>query len=194
MNIKNNFARNLKYYIKIKKINRKEICNKLNIPASTLSDWINAKKFPRIESIEELAIFFNINELDLLEDKISCKKFSELDIDDKLNNEDKTEILFNKYKENLTEYDKALINCIILQRIKLYDEKINFQKNYLANNIKFLRHNNKLSQDELAKIVNKSRVLISQWESQDREPTMEDLLKISSHFKISLDDLIKKKL
>lgn len=194
MNIRNNFARNLKYYIKIKKINRKEICNKLNIPASTLSDWINSKKFPRIESIEKLATFFNINKLDLLEDKISCKKFSELDIDDKLNNEDKTEILFNKYKENLTEYDKVLINCIILQRIKLYDEKINFQKNYIANNIKFLRHNNKLSQDEFAKMVNKSRVLISQWESQDREPTMEDLLKISSHFKISLDDLIKKKL
>lgn len=125
MNIRKNFARNLKYYIKTKKINRKEICNKLNIPASTLSDWINAKKFPRIESIEELATFFNINELDLLEDKISYKKFNELDIDDKSNNEDKTEILFNRYKENLTEYDKSLINYIILQRIRLYDEEIN---------------------------------------------------------------------
>ncbi|MDY6071317.1 MAG: helix-turn-helix transcriptional regulator [Bacilli bacterium] len=125
MNIKNNFARNLKYYIKIKKINRKEICNKLNIPASTLSDWINAKKFPRIESLEELAAFLNISELDLLEDKIGSKKFNELNIDDKLNNEDKTEILFNRYKENLTEYDKSLINCIILQRIKLYDEEVN---------------------------------------------------------------------
>ena len=125
MNIRNNFARNLKYYIKIKKINRKEICNKLNIPASTLSDWINAKKFPRIESLEELATFLNISELDLLEDKIGSKKFNELNIDDKLNNEDKTEILFNRYKENLTEYDKSLINCIILQRIKLYDEEVN---------------------------------------------------------------------
>lgn len=125
MNIKNNFARNLKYYIKIKKINRKEICNKLNIPASTLSDWINAKKFPRIESLEELAAFLNISELDLLEDKIGSKKFNELNIDDKLNNEDKTEILFNRYKENLTEYDKSLINCIILQRIKLYDKEVN---------------------------------------------------------------------
>lgn len=67
-------------------------------------------------------------------------------------------------------------------------------RNNFANNIKFLRCNNKLSQDELAKIVNKSRVLISQWESKDREPTMEELLKISNHFKISLDDLIKKKL
>lgn len=53
------------------------------------------------------------------------KKISELNIDDKLNNEDKTEILFNRYKENLTEYDKSLINCIILQRIKLYDEEVN---------------------------------------------------------------------
>lgn len=125
MNIRNNFARNLKYYIKIKKIKRKEICNKLNIPTSTLSDWINAKKFPRIESLEELATFLNTSELDLLEDKIGSKKFNELNIDDKLNNEDKTEILFNRYKENLTEYDKSLINCIILQRIKLYDEEVN---------------------------------------------------------------------
>lgn len=125
MNIRNNFARNLKYYIKIKKINRKEICNKLNIPASTLSEWINAKKFPRIESLEELATFLNINELDLLEDKIFSKKINELNIEDKLNNRDKTEILFNRYKENLTEYDKSLINYIILQRIKLYDEEVN---------------------------------------------------------------------
>lgn len=125
MNIRNNFARNLKYYIKIKKINKKEICNKLNIPASTLSDWINAKKFPRIKSLEELATFLNTSELDLLEDKIGSKKFNELNIDDKLNDEDKTEILFNRYKENLTEYDKSLINCIILQRIKLYDEEVN---------------------------------------------------------------------
>lgn len=125
MNIKNNFAKNLNYYLDFKKISRNKLCSELNIPASTLSDWINAKKFPRIESLEELAAFLNISELDLLEDKIGSKKFNELNIDDKLNNEDKTEILFNRYKENLTEYDKSLINCIILQRIKLYDEEVN---------------------------------------------------------------------
>lgn len=66
MNIKNNFAKNLNYYLDFKKISRNKLCSELNIPASTLSDWINAKKFPRLDNIEVLANYFNIDELELL--------------------------------------------------------------------------------------------------------------------------------
>ena len=66
--------------------------------------------------------------------------------------------------------------------------------NYLSTNIKFLRQKNDLTQEELSKIVNKSRVLISQWESDDRDITTEDIIKLSDYFDIPMDILVGKDL
>lgn len=66
--------------------------------------------------------------------------------------------------------------------------------NYLSTNIKFLRQKNGLTQEELSKIVNKSRVLISQWESDDRDITTEDIIKLSDYFDIPMDILVGKDL
>lgn len=66
--------------------------------------------------------------------------------------------------------------------------------NYLSTNIKFLRQKNGLTQEELSKIVNKSRVLISQWESYDRDITTEDIIKLSDYFDIPMDILVGKDL
>ena len=41
--------------------------------------------------------------------------------------------------------------------------------NFLSTNIKFLRQKNGLTQEDISKIVGKSRVLVSQWESDERE-------------------------
>ncbi len=66
--------------------------------------------------------------------------------------------------------------------------------NFLSTNIKYLRQQNKLTQEELAKIVKKSRVLVSQWESDYRDITTEDIIKLSDYFNISMDTLIGKDL
>ncbi len=66
--------------------------------------------------------------------------------------------------------------------------------NNISNNIKFLRLQNGLTQEELANIVNKSRVLISQWESDSREITTEDIIKLSDYFNIPMDELVGKDL
>lgn len=49
------FAKNLKCYMQYYKKDRNKICEDLNVPASTHSDWLNAKKYPRIDKIEMLA-------------------------------------------------------------------------------------------------------------------------------------------
>ncbi len=66
--------------------------------------------------------------------------------------------------------------------------------NFLSSNIKFLRKQNNMNQNEFGKIVNKSRVLVSQWESDSREITTEDVIKISDYFQIPMDTLIGKDL
>ena len=62
--------------------------------------------------------------------------------------------------------------------------------NYLSKNIKFLRQVNHLTQEQLAKIVGKTRTLICAWESDDRNITTEDIIKISDHFNIPMDKLV----
>ena len=66
--------------------------------------------------------------------------------------------------------------------------------NFLSTNIKFLRQKNNLTQEDISKIVNKSRVLVSQWEADEREITTEDIIKLSDYFNITMDMLVGKDL
>ena len=66
--------------------------------------------------------------------------------------------------------------------------------NYLSNNIKFLRQQKGLTQEELGKVVDKTRSLISAWESSDREISTQDIIKLSNYFNVPMDALISKDL
>ena len=62
-------AKNLKYYIERSGKDRKELSEIWGFPYSTVSEWINGKKYPRIDRIEIMADFFGILKSDLIEDK-----------------------------------------------------------------------------------------------------------------------------
>lgn len=64
------FAENLKYYIELNNKDRNQLCKDLNIKYSTLSEWINANKYPRIDKIELLANYFGIQKSNLIEKHI----------------------------------------------------------------------------------------------------------------------------
>lgn len=66
--------------------------------------------------------------------------------------------------------------------------------NNLSKNIKFLRLQKNLTQEDIAKVVGKARSLISAWESDDRDITTEDIIKLSNFFNVSMDDLVGKNL
>ncbi|HFI0816163.1 TPA: XRE family transcriptional regulator [Streptococcus suis] len=63
------FSKNLKYYMDKKGIDRNQLCSDLDLKYMTVSDWINAKTYPRIDKIESLANYFGINKSDLIEEK-----------------------------------------------------------------------------------------------------------------------------
>lgn len=61
---------------------------------------------------------------------------------------------------------------------------------YLSKNIKYLRKAKNLTQEDIANIVGKARSLISAWESDDREITAEDIVKLSKYFNVPMDALV----
>ena len=60
----------------------------------------------------------------------------------------------------------------------------------LGKNIKSFRELNKLSQHQLAKLLNVSNVAVSQWEKGISDPKSSNIVSLSKAFKISPDELL----
>lgn len=65
------FAKNLKYYMDKNNIGRAELCAALGFKYTTVSEWLAGNKYPRIDKIEMLANYFEIQKSDLIEDQSS---------------------------------------------------------------------------------------------------------------------------
>ena len=63
-------------------------------------------------------------------------------------------------------------------------------KNNFVNNLKFLRLQKNITQEELGKRLGKDYSTIGKWENGTRSPIMEDVIKIAEYFNVSLTDLI----
>lgn len=62
-------AINLQKYMEINGKDRNDISKALDVPYTTVSDWVNGKTYPRIDKIEMLAQLFNVKKADLVEEK-----------------------------------------------------------------------------------------------------------------------------
>lgn len=67
---KQTMAKNIQYYMDLRGVSRKEMCDALHFKYSTLSEWLQAKKYPRIDKIEMMANYFGIEKSDLVEEPI----------------------------------------------------------------------------------------------------------------------------
>lgn len=64
-------SKNLKYYIEQSGKDRRELAEIWGFPYSTVTEWINGKKYPRIDRIEVMADYFGILKSDLIEEKLT---------------------------------------------------------------------------------------------------------------------------
>lgn len=62
-------SKNLKYYIEKSGKDRRELAEIWGFPYSTVSEWINGNKYPRIDRIEIMADYFGILKSDLIEER-----------------------------------------------------------------------------------------------------------------------------
>lgn len=74
------FSKNLKRYIEKSGKDRRELAEIWGFPYSTVTEWINGKKYPRIDRIEIMADYFGIQKSDLIEDKEISEKKEKTDV------------------------------------------------------------------------------------------------------------------
>lgn len=111
----NYFAKNLKYLRESKKIEQQRIADDLNIPRSTYSCWEAGIRTPKVEQIQQVADYFNVN-IDIISRDYSLQE--------ETNTLSQQELLFNKVKDSLTESDWNIINAIVEQRKKEIDNEL----------------------------------------------------------------------
>lgn len=74
MDNKSIFAQNLKKYMAINGKTRREVSQALGVSYYTFSDWVNGKKYPRMDKVEMLSNYFGIQKSDLIEEKLTAEK------------------------------------------------------------------------------------------------------------------------
>ncbi|MBF0781149.1 helix-turn-helix transcriptional regulator, partial [Granulicatella sp. 19428wC4_WM01] len=104
-------AQNIKYYMKKYNIDRNKLCFDLNLKYMTVSDWINAKTYPRIDKIETLANYFKISKSDLVEkrknDEAAFSKTLQSIIDTSTQlHEDRQQVVLDTAKKQLKEQNR----------------------------------------------------------------------------------------
>ena len=67
-------AENINYYLMLTEKTQKELCKDLGFKETTVSDWINAKTYPRIDKIEMMANYFGIQKSNLIEKRSATDK------------------------------------------------------------------------------------------------------------------------
>ena len=76
------FSNNLKYYLEINNKTQIDLVNDLGFDKSTVSTWVNGTRLPRMDKVDMLSKYFNINRSDLIEEKSDVQNESGYYIND----------------------------------------------------------------------------------------------------------------
>lgn len=105
MNPRDAFPVNLQALMQKTGITQSDIRVKLDVPASTVSDWVNGRSYPRVERMQQLADLFGVFMTGLQRDPAEVRENDDLmALREKLCRQPGMRILFDATK-NATEQD-----------------------------------------------------------------------------------------
>ncbi|VED76431.1 peptidase S24-like protein [Staphylococcus aureus] len=137
-------AKNISRLMKENNIDRNKLSRDLKISYTTLSDWINAKTYPRIDKIEMLAKYFGVEKSSLVE---SPSKIVQLDT-----------LPVKKYQL----YQRYLLACLFTQKKNLIDYIYFATKNLSSNKEEF---GLQVSGDSMDKLFQEGDVVVVEKDS-----------------------------
>ena len=119
--IKIRFSKNLKKIMNKHDKSQSDLVRDLNFRQATVSDWLNGKKYPRMDKIEKLANYFGISINDLLiqtaspapltltaQEETHIQKYRQLDADGKEDVDDYVDMKLAKLQRNAEKDEENL--------------------------------------------------------------------------------------
>ena len=99
----NYFSNNLKYLREKKHLSQNKLAELTNVNQTTIARWENDEMTPSLDNVLDIADVLNVTVADLTGKNLSKEN----------SNFNETDVLFDKYKDVLTESDKQIIKTII---------------------------------------------------------------------------------
>ncbi len=116
------FSKNLRKYMERSGKTQRDMAEVVGVSTATFSDWINGKKYPRIDKIEILANYFHILKSDLIEEKLTPEKEKDADLLADIFVRMRTDAAYGDLVKFLYEYSSA--KCAgIHQMLRAFDEQ-----------------------------------------------------------------------
>ena len=116
------FARNLRKYMERSGKTQRDMAEIVGVSSATVSDWLNEKKYPRIDKIEMLANYFHILKSDLIEEKLTPEKEKDADFLADVIVRMRTDAGYGDLVKFLYKFDSA--KCTgIHQMLRAFDEQ-----------------------------------------------------------------------
>lgn len=69
MDVKSVFAQNLNYYMSQNGKTRRDLSDALGVSYYTVTDWVQGKKYPRMDKVDEIAKYFGVKRGNLVDDR-----------------------------------------------------------------------------------------------------------------------------
>lgn len=112
---KNIFAQNLNRLLSENGKTQADLVSHFGITASTVSDWCNAKKFPRVDKVQQLADYFGVKKSDLIEENLASKDEQRI-------------LLLARHLEKIPEDKREILISNFENTIDIYLEALNIKK------------------------------------------------------------------
>lgn len=122
MDNKNIFANNLKHYMALNNKTRKDLERDLGVSYYTISDWVNGKKYARMDKVEMLANYFGVQKSDLIEERLTEEKGKDNDILSDIIVRLRTDEKFSAVVETIYNMDPSKIDGVkqMLETLKAF--------------------------------------------------------------------------
>ena len=62
------FSKNLRYYMDIKEISQNALAKELDVSSTSVNNWYNGYKIPRMDKVDKICMLFHITRSDLIEE------------------------------------------------------------------------------------------------------------------------------
>lgn len=108
-------ANNIRYFLRLGRMKQSELSREIGVSMSTISDWMHARTYPRIEKIECMAKCFGVEISELVEENRHQPNYELRDRNELRTLSPKEYALLMKYRQ-LSAYDQESID-IQLNRI-----------------------------------------------------------------------------
>lgn len=167
---KNIFAQNLNRLLQENNKTQTDLVNHFKLTASTVSDWCNAKKYPRVDKVQMLADYFNVRKSDLTE--LNFHEDIKNELLKAINNKDKSWArvmpVYQSIEFNNDGYElKDFIRHVHIDDIEDFENHIcllipnnDLEPEFTSNDIALIRKQNNIENNKYFYIIKNSNAMI----------------------------------